>query len=162
MSKKLEILERSLLKKEEEFTKKLEIHFSDVKSANGQPLNDKRNGWKTFDRWERQNDSLRNLNEGIEKTKIAIKKEQHKCAYVEHVSQTLPREILELIQNGSLIQWRKHPNTFFVPGIEKARIVFDEKKQIVAHRYISTIIDSNQRTKFAQVYNSLHKIFNKR
>ena len=43
MSKRLEILKQSLAKKEELFSQKLDDHFSTVKQANGQPLNDKRN-----------------------------------------------------------------------------------------------------------------------
>ena len=71
MSNRLEILKNSLLKKEQQLEKRLDNHFADVKRANGQPLNDKRNGQATMNRWERQNEAIRNLKESIEKTKRA-------------------------------------------------------------------------------------------
>ncbi|MGP1594741.1 MAG: hypothetical protein ACTTH8_05805 [Treponema sp.] len=42
-TKRLEILEKSLTKKEAELARRIEVHYEDVMSANGQPLNDKRN-----------------------------------------------------------------------------------------------------------------------
>ena len=47
MSKKLEILKNSLAKKEQELQRRFDVHFATVKQANGQPLNDKRNGQAT-------------------------------------------------------------------------------------------------------------------
>ena len=47
---RLDILKASLEKKQAKFNRKLNEHFSDVKSANGQPLNDKRNGYSTMKR----------------------------------------------------------------------------------------------------------------
>ena len=41
---RLKILKSSLKKKEDKFNKKINDHFDDVASANGQPLNDKRPG----------------------------------------------------------------------------------------------------------------------
>ena len=41
MSNRLEILKGSLAKKEARFDSIISSHFEDVKSANGQPLNDK-------------------------------------------------------------------------------------------------------------------------
>ena len=54
MSKR-ERLKKSLEKKREKFKDKIEAHFDDVRSANGQPLNDKRCGRSTISRWEKQN-----------------------------------------------------------------------------------------------------------
>ena len=54
MTKRLDILKNSLAKKEKEFDAKLQNHFDTVKLANGQPLNDKRNGRATINLWERQ------------------------------------------------------------------------------------------------------------
>lgn len=158
---RLEILKQSLEKKEKAFDLKLNAHFDDVKSANGQPLNDKRNGHVTLDRWERQNNSLRSLDEGIQKTKNAIEKEESKIAYVELINQEVPQEILDLVANGKLVQWRKHPTIFFVKGVDKARIVWDTKRNVVAHRYISDIKDKEQWAKFRDVYNALNKVLNK-
>jgi len=72
MSKKLEILKQSLAKKEEQLNAKLDTHFATVKQANGQPLNDKRNGQATLNKWERQNEGIRTMQKSIEATKQAI------------------------------------------------------------------------------------------
>lgn len=161
MSKRLEILKQSLLKKEELLNQRFENHFATVKQANGQPLNDKRNGQATLNKWERQNDAIRNLQSGIGKTKQAIEREEGKIADVESVKSFIPAEILEFVENGELIQWRKHPTTFFVNGVDKARIVWDEQKKIVAHRYSSQLGDKEQRAKFAKIYNQLNASLNK-
>ena len=50
MSKRLEILKNSLVKKEQQFNEKLQTHFDTVKQSNGQPLNDKRNGQATLNK----------------------------------------------------------------------------------------------------------------
>jgi len=155
MTARLEILRNSLDKKQAEFDEKLADHFSTVKAANGQPLNDKRNGRSTLDRWERQNDSLRSLDSGIQKTRDAIEREESKVALVSLANETTPSEILALVADGVLLQWRKHPNTFFVADVEKARIVWDSDKKVVAHRYVSEIKDRDQHRKFAQVFNGL-------
>lgn len=47
---RLEILKNSLAKKQAAFDAAFTEHTDDVKSANGQPLNDKRNGAATFKR----------------------------------------------------------------------------------------------------------------
>ena len=67
-TKRLQILENSLIKKNDLFDEKLNNHFETVKQANGQPLNDKRNGQATLNKWDRQNESLLNLKENIEKS----------------------------------------------------------------------------------------------
>ena len=162
MSKRLEILKRSLEKKQAEFDNKLNSHIADVKRANGQPLNDKRNGHVTLNRWERQNDSLRSLQKSIEKTKDAIETEEYKISGVETAKETMPKELINLIDNGTITQWRKHPNTFFVNGVEKARMVWDAKKGLIYHRYASAISDKEQRRIFASVYNPLNEVLNNR
>lgn len=159
-SKRLEILQKSLLKKEDKFEDKLQNHFSDVKRANGQPMNDKRNGHVTLNKWERQNESLRVLQNEIEKTKSAIEFEAGKIAHVESVKESLPLEIVNLIKIGEITQWRKFPNMFFVAGVDKARIVWDKKRNLVAHRYAHLITDQAQRSKFVKIYNGLHVAIN--
>jgi hypothetical protein len=156
-TKRLEVLERSLAKKKALFDEKLNNHISTVKQANGQPLNDKRNGQATLNKWDRQNESLKTLQDSIGKTERAIERETGKILDVESAKETLPCEILELIEAGELIQWRKHPNTFFVKGVDKARIVWDSKKKIVAHRYSKTITDAGQWKIFARTFNELIK-----
>ena len=75
---RLKILKSSLKKKEDKFNKKINDHFGDVASANGQPLNDKRNGPATMRRWDRQNNAISNLQKEIDKTKSAIEREEGK------------------------------------------------------------------------------------
>ena len=160
MSRKLEILKASLEKKQAELDRKFSNHFADVKSANGQPLNDKRNGQSTLNRWEKQNDSIRKQKAEIEKTKAAIEREEAQIAYLARVRESTPADILELVQAGTLNIWSKYPNMFFVDGVEKGRIIWDKKRNVVAHRYYHLIPSVDQKNKFAKVYNSLAKILN--
>ena len=162
MSKRLEILKNSLAKKEQQLNAKFDEHFATVKQANGQPLNDKRNGQATLNKWERQNECIRTLQKSIEATKQAIEKEESKIKGVEHVNTFIPAEILKLVESGDLIQWRKHPHTFFVPGVDKARIVWDEKRKLVCHKFVSAITVQEQRTKFVRTYNPLCALLNGR
>lgn len=160
MSKKLEILKQSLAKKEQQFNDRLDQHIKTVMQSNGQPLNDKRNGQATLNKWERQNDAMRSLKASIERTKSAIVVEEGKIMDVNHVNTFIPDEILKLVESGELNQWRRHPHTFFVPGVDKARIVWDKKRKVVAHRYAHLITEQEQRTKFVKLYNSLHTVLN--
>lgn len=160
MSKRLEILKQSLAKKEQELQRKLDVHFATVKKANGQPLNDKRNGQATLTKWEQQNNAIRSTQESIERTKRAIEFEEAKIKGVEHVNTYIPKEILQLVDTGVLIQWRKHPHTFFVAGVDKARIVWLEKTKQVAHKFVGQIKEQEQRTKFVSVFNPLGALLN--
>lgn len=157
---RLDILKSSLEKKEEKFNKKLNEHFSDVRSANGQPLNDKRNGVSTMRRWDRQNDSLSKMQKEIEKTKHAIEDEESKLNGIAANKSRMPKEITDLIDDGTLKQWGKYPHIMFVEGVDKARIIWDNKKKQVLHKFTNTLTDKEQRKKFAQVYNLLHKAIN--
>ena len=158
---RLDILKSSLRKKEEKFNAKLSEHFNDIRQANGQPLNDKRCGQSTMRRWDWQNNSLSNLQDEIEKTKEAIDKEESKMKGVEYITSLLPAEIVSLIEDGTLIQWRKYPHIFFVNGIDKARLIWDLKKKQIAHKFTSSIQDKEQYKKFARVFNSLASKLNK-
>jgi hypothetical protein len=109
MSNKLEVLKRTLAKKEEQLNAKFDHHFATVKQANGQPLNDKRNWQATLNKWERQNEGIRTMLKSIEATKQAIEIEEGKIRI-------------------------KHQHTFFVPDVDKTRIVWDEKRKVVAHK----------------------------
>lgn len=163
MSKKLEILKQSLAKKEQELQRRFDEHFATVKQANGQPLNDKRNGQSTLNKWEKQNNAIRNLKESIEKTKSAIEFEEGRINGVNYQNENfIPKEILELVEKGELVQWRKHPTHFFVPGVEKARIWWDESRKAVAHKYAHLITEQEQRTKFVRLYNGLNAVLNGR
>ena len=163
MTKRLEILQESLNKKENLFNQKLTAHMDDVGSANGQPLNDKRNGRATLNRWERQNNALRNIKEGVEKTKDAIVREQWAINGMEVVKDSLPDEILTLIDEGKITQWRKHPETFFVVGVERARLVWVKDKRMVAHRYVKEIPKgTGPFDVFRDIFNHLNNTVNKR
>lgn len=155
-SRRLEILERSLSRKTEAMDSKLSEHFASVKAANGQPLNDKRTGAATLSKWERQNESIRRVAEGIEKTKAAIERELSAIARVAEASSSLPPPIREAVESGELVQWRKHPHRFFVHGVDKARIVLRKDGQL-AHKYVSSITDADQRRTFARTFNRLSK-----
>ncbi|WP_028896705.1 hypothetical protein [Prevotella sp. HUN102] len=158
---RLDILKSSLKTKEERFNNKLSEHFNDVKQANGQPLNDKRCGQSTMRRWDRQNNALNNLQDEIAKTKKAIEREESKINGVEYITSLLPVEIVSLVEDGTLIQWRKYPHIFFVDGVDKARLIWDLKKKQIAHKFTSSIQDKELYKKFARVFNSLASKLNK-
>lgn len=152
MSARLELMQRSLERKQAAFDARLSAHFDAARATNGQPLNDKRNGESTMKKWERQNDALRSAQAGIEVTQAAIERE---AATIERVTAVeLPAAIQSRIEAGVLSQWRKHPTTFFVTGVGKARIVLLPDGQ-VAHRYASQIKDAAQHKIFAKTYNEL-------
>lgn len=155
MSKRLEVLKRSLKNKEAKFDSMLENHFATVKQANGQPLNDKRNGAATLNKWEKQNNALRNLDESKEKTKRAIDREECLIAEVEHALMNLPDCIVKAIDSGDITQWKKHPNTFFVPGVEGCRLVWDKKKNKLMYKRPTGFSDADQWKKFAQAANKI-------
>ena len=157
-SKRLEILKSSLIKKEAELDRRFKVHFASVKEANGQPLNDKRNGAATMKRWEKQNESIRNQKASIEKTKRAIEIEEGKIRGTKHAYDKLPKPIADLVDSGKLVQWRKHPNMFFVKGVEKARIVWRPKDGIVAHRYLGEVKDKEKFDIFKDCYNGLYRL----
>lgn len=156
MSKRLEILKASLGKKEAVLEGKFSSHFSDVKSANGQPLNDKRNGQVTLNRWEKQSDSIRNQYKEIDKTKNAIEKEEGKISETMYWYGLMPSYVKSLIDDGILVQWRKHPRIMFVKGVDKARICFDEKTGACTHKYVKDIEDKEQYAVFRDTYNSIN------
>jgi len=154
-TKRLHILQESLRKKEEAFDAFLHHHMETVAQANGQPLNDKRNGAKTLHLWYGQNEALRTLNAGIEKTKMAIEREQSKINYVANVNQDLPQPILDLLADGTLQQWCKYPNRFFVSGVKKGRIIWDMKKKELMYSFYGQIQEEEQRARFRETYNTL-------
>ncbi|CAD6001525.1 TPA: hypothetical protein ACGSQB_004591 [Escherichia coli] len=154
MSKHLAILKASLSKKEALFSEKLQQHFDTVKQANGQPLNDKRNGRATLNKWDKQSDSLRNLESSIQRTKDAIEREEMKVALAESVD--IPDFMQKAIEEGLISQWSKHPRFFFVTGVKYGRIVLNEKTGMIAHRYLSKVSKEEYPT-FRDVFNKLNK-----
>ena len=156
-SKRLEILESSLEKKEQKFTDQIQDHFSTVRQANGQPLNDKRNGHVTLKKWAKQNDSILTTEKSIEKTKDAIEREKFKISGCEEARAKMPKEITDLIDNGTLTQWRKYPNRLFIKGVDKARIIWKPKEGIIAHKYSNQVTDTDQRKILKETYNGLYQ-----
>lgn len=154
MSNRLEILKSSLAKKEKAFNELLQNHFDTVKQANGQPLNDKRNGRATLNKWDKQSDALRNLENSIQRTKDAIEREEMKIALAESVD--IPDFMQQAINDGRITQWRKHPRFFFVTGVKHGRIVLDESTGMIAHRYLSKV-SKDEYPIFRDVFNSLNK-----
>ncbi|MCT8353863.1 MULTISPECIES: hypothetical protein [Photorhabdus] len=154
MSKRLEILKASLAKKEALFNKCLQNHFDTVKQTNGQPLNDKRNGRATLNKWEKQNDALRNIEKSIQKTKDAIEHEENKT--VTTASIDIPDYLRNAINEGIIVQWRKFPRFFFVNGVKSGRIVLNEKTGTISHRYVNKI-PKEEYPIFRDVFNSLYK-----
>lgn len=154
MSKRLEILKSSLAKKEAQFDERLQNHFETVALANGQPLNDKRNGRSTLNKWDKQSDALRALQESILRTKDAITREESKIANASLVD--LPPYLKQAIDDGLITQWRKFPRFFFVSGVSGARIVLDEKTGVISHRYLSKVSKEEYPT-FRDVFNLLNK-----
>lgn len=158
---RLDILKTSLEKKQVKFNRKLNEHFADVKRTNGQPLNDKRNGYSTMKRWDKQNDALFNMQKEIERTQIAVEREESRIRCIDRNKNSMPEEIQELIDNGTLKQWGKYPHIMFVEGVDKARMIWDGKKRMIMHKFVNSITDTEQRKKFARIYNSLNAAINK-
>lgn len=154
MSRRLEILKASLAKKEALFNDRLQQHFDTVKEANGQPLNDKRNGRATLNKWEKQSEGLRNIESSIQRTKDAIEREEMKIALTEQVS--IPAYMQEAIDAGLITQWRKHPRFFFVTGVKHGRIVLNEETGTIGYRYLNKVSKEEYPT-FRDVFNKLNQ-----
>lgn len=155
MNRRLEILKGSLTKKEARFDEKLQHHFDTLAQANGQPLNDKRNGRATLNQWGKQSDSLKRLDDSIKKTKEAIEREELKIALVDSVN--LPEYIQSAINDGLITQWRKFPRFFFVTGVTSGRIVLDEKTGLIAHRYLNKV-PKEEYPIFRDAFNKLNQL----
>lgn len=138
-SNRLVVLETSLEKKKAKLEQLFDTHFASVKEANGQPLNDKRNGQATLNKWERQNNAIRAQKESIAVTEAAIEKEIGKIVDSEAAQGGFPPIITAMIEEGVLTQWRKHPTTLFIKGVDKARLVYDAKQGLVLHKYTSAL-----------------------
>lgn len=154
MSRRLQILKASLAKKEALFNQRLQQHFDTVKEANGQPLNDKRNGRATLNKWDKQSEGLRDIENSIQRTKDAIDKEEMKIDIASSVS--IPSFIKEAIDAGLITQWRKHPRFFFVTGVKHGRIVLNEENGTIGYRYLNKI-SKEEYPIFRDVFNKLNQ-----
>jgi len=151
--KKLQILETSLINKKTKLDERYKNHFDDVASANGQPLNDKRNGASTLKRWDRQSDTIHNLKQSIELTERAIEREKRRLKRLVEYNKSLPTPILELLETGELTQWKKYPNFFFIKGVKKGRFVL--KNGELWHKYRDCISSVKELKIFSDLYREL-------
>lgn len=78
-----------------------------------------------------------------------------KIIHVESVD--LPQAIRDAIDAGEITQWRKHPRMFFVVGVDRGRIAWDEKAKTLGHRYLSEV-PKEQYPKFRDAYNKLRRL----
>lgn len=154
-SPRLGILEASLQKKREKLKAMETAHYADVAQANGQPLNDKRGGHAVMRRWDRQCSAMTKQLGEIQKTLDAIDYEKALIVDCAKTKETLPEAIVQAMSNGTIVQWRKYPNRFFVPGVDKARIIWDQKAQRLSCSHVASLPDNEQYTAFRDVYNSL-------
>lgn len=154
MSRRLEILKASLAKKQTLFDQRLQQHFNTVKESNGQPLNDKRNGQSTLNKWDKQSEGLRNIKNSIQRTKDAIEREEMKIALSDSV--TIPVYMQDAIDAGLITQWRKHPRFFFVNGVKHGRIVLNEETGTIGYRYLNKVSKEEYPT-FRDVFNKLNQ-----
>ena len=97
----------------------------------------------------------------MEKTKKAIDKEKGKIAITNASYNKMPPFIKDLIDKGTLKQWRKWPHIMFVANVDKARIYFDEKTMTFSHKYVSQIPDQEQYSVFRDVFNKINSTMNK-
>ena len=139
MSKKLEILKQSKVKKEENLNRRFSEHFSEVREANGQPLNDKRNGAATLNRWERQNDGIQKQIESIKKTEAAIEREVDKVNDTQSNYELMPDFLKKKIDEGELKQWRRFPHILFVKGVDGGRLKVDFENKAVTYTHLSEV-----------------------
>lgn len=149
-SKRLDMLLNSLNKKREDAEAYSERMQQEAKNRMGQPIHASERGIRN--RWEREHNTLSNKLDSIKKTERAIEREKD---LIERVNSTnLPDQINQAIQSGELSQWRKYPNRFFVKGVEKGRIIWDEKKgQLLASHYHE--VPDEQKPIFKEAFNKL-------
>ena len=154
---KLDRLQISLAKKEALENKLFDRLFEMIRETNGQPMNDKKDGPAYFKKRAKIDDAIRHIQAGIELTKNAIEKENAARFRVSSVA--LPGFLAEMVENGTLIQWRKHPTMFFVKGVDKARIIYDPKSGNVLHKFSSSIPNQEQYDIFKNVVAEIRQKF---
>ena len=170
---RLEILQNSLIKKETKQDNNFTSLYKHQAMTHGSPVNDKRCGGAWFKAHDRINDSIRNQHESIEKTKQAIEREERRQLRNEDARNMLleyPKAIIDLVEAGTLIQWNKHPSTFFINGLEKIRISYEKKElktkitETLYHKYgreFVSISTKEQIKYFNGLFNELKSKVNK-
>lgn len=94
------------------------------------------------------------MQDGIQRTKNAIEREEMKIALAASVS--IPEFMQQAIDDGLITQWRKYPRFFFVNGVKHGRIVLDEKTGMIAHRYLNKV-SQEEYPIFRDVFNKINK-----
>lgn len=155
---RLDILQNSLAKKEAELNHRFDSHFEFAASTNGQPLNDKgAKGQAALNKMDKQNSAIRNQKAEIEKTKAAIEKQQGKDSAKSYYMKDMPKIVQEMTSSGEIRQWSKFPDHFFVPGVDKGRIVVKDGKVFV--KYLNQV-PKEQYAKFRDAANKILKEVN--
>ncbi|NCX95785.1 MAG: hypothetical protein EBX41_05120 [Chitinophagia bacterium] len=150
-SQRLEILKNSLIKKEERQQYLLSQFYGGWHGRQGQPIDLSRKSDRALlNRTDKYDNALRNISAEIQKTKDAIEREEGKLRQVELTNQILPASLLEFVNRGELIQWRKYPNTFFIPGIEKVRLIWKPKENKLFTRY-GEYLQKSQKQEFVNL-----------
>jgi len=154
---RLDILKNSLEKKKQVLDSRYDAYFEDVKRGNGQPMNDKRNGQATLNRWDRKSNSIRSAEEAIKVTEEAIIKHEYREKAIERTKSILPAPLLDSLTSGDIRQWHRFPNYFFVKGVEKGRFFWDTKTKCIRLKYMSQIPNKEQKDLFISVVRQLDK-----
>ena len=92
---------------------------------------------QTSFRWEEQSNTIRNAQNDVE-----------------YANGKLPQYVLDMVAAGEITQWRKYPNTFFVPGVNKGRVVVDLDTGAIGVRYMHAI-PKDQYPKFRDTVNKM-------
>jgi hypothetical protein len=154
-SKRQEVLENSLAKKQAELDRRFNDHFDFAASTNGQPLNDKgKKGQAALNKMDKQNDAIRNQLSEVERTKQAIEREESKHKLSQLALGGMPSIVQSMVEGGELKQWRKFPDHFFVDGVDKGRIII--KNGVAMHKYLRDV-PKDQYPKFRDAFNKINK-----
>jgi len=96
--------------------------------------------------YEKYNDQLRGLKEKIEKQKQKIEKTEARKAYyttqtkkskkrMESKGEPIPQKLNDLAKAGKLKQWARNPDLFFVPGMDKVAVTYNNGKLGISKKY---------------------------
>lgn len=163
--KRREILEKSLEKKRTIFNDRFRSHWDYTVGLQGEPIGGPRAQDRAIrNRLEREDRALRRMSEEVKKTERALAREERKEIDTANAYDALPEPLRAAIDAGLIVQWRRHPNTFFVPGVEKGRLAWIPEsaknaksalRGTLVARYAHQIPDQAQYAAFRDVANAL-------
>jgi len=157
-TKRLEILNNSLTKKQKIFNDLFITYTEEVKKAQGEPLRGHRRGNKILNTWEKTAQRLTIKLKEIKKTQRAIDRETYKGKKKEKALIKHQPHIKKMIEDGILSVWRKHERIAFVVGVDRARIYFEEVDSVYyleGHKFYNQIECQEQKEKFKTIYNDI-------